>query len=99
MAKKMISIGKRGVVYMPKEIMTEFHLNEGDYLEAYGTPEGIVLKPKVFVDKDQAWFWTKQWQNGEKEADKDVKAGKVATHANAGDFVKAMEAKRKAKKK
>ncbi len=99
MAKKMIPIGKRGVVYMPKEILKEFHLNEGDYLEAYGTPEGIVLKPKVFMDKDQAWFWTEEWQKGEKEADEDIRHGKTASHGTAGDFIKAMEKRRKANKK
>ncbi|MEK7353746.1 MAG: hypothetical protein AABZ77_04490 [Chloroflexota bacterium] len=27
--------------------------------------------------KSQAYFWTKEWQEGEKQADEDIKAGRV----------------------
>lgn len=33
--------------------------------------------PKKLVDKSQAYFWTKRWQKGEKEAAEDIKAGRV----------------------
>ena len=36
------------------------------------------IKPKELVDKSQAWFWTKEWQEGEKEANRDIKAGRVS---------------------
>jgi hypothetical protein len=35
--------------------------------------------PKKLVDKSQAYFWTKRWQKGEKEAAEDIKAGRVKT--------------------
>ena len=28
-------------------------------------------------NNDQAWFWTKRWQEGELQADEDIKAGRV----------------------
>lgn len=31
----------------------------------------------IQIPKDQAWFWTKEWQEGEKEAEEDIKAGRV----------------------
>jgi len=37
----------------------------------------VVLMPKKLVDKSQAYFWTKRWQEGEREADEDIKAGRV----------------------
>jgi len=77
MTRKIIPIGKRGVLYMPKDILKEFHLNEGDFVEAYGTKDGIVLKPKTLVDKEQAWFWTEEWQKDEREVDLDIKHGRV----------------------
>lgn len=77
MAKKIIPVGKRGVLYMPKEILKEFNVAEGDYMEVYGTKDGIVLKPKTLVDKDQAWFRTEAWQKDEREADEDIKNGRV----------------------
>jgi hypothetical protein len=30
------------------------------------------------TDPDQAWFWTEEWQKGEREADADIKAGRTA---------------------
>ena len=32
--------------------------------------------PKKLVDKSQAYFWTRKWQEGEREADEDIKAGR-----------------------
>ncbi|MBA3047689.1 AbrB/MazE/SpoVT family DNA-binding domain-containing protein [Patescibacteria group bacterium] len=29
------------------------------------------------IDKDQLWFWTKEWQKKEKEATRDIKLGNV----------------------
>jgi hypothetical protein len=28
-------------------------------------------------DPDQAWFWTEEWQAGEREAEEDIRAGRV----------------------
>ena len=38
-----------------------------------------VLVPKKLVDKSQAYFWTSKWQQAEKEADEDIKAGRLRT--------------------
>jgi len=29
------------------------------------------------IDPDQVYFWTKEWQEGEKKADEDIKAGRM----------------------
>jgi antitoxin PrlF len=29
------------------------------------------------VDPSQAWFWTPEWQAGEREADKDIATGRT----------------------
>lgn len=29
------------------------------------------------IDKDQFWFWTKEWQKKEKQADRDIKQKKL----------------------
>lgn len=30
------------------------------------------------IDEDQLWFWTKEWQAKEKEAEKDVQTGRLS---------------------
>ena len=66
---------KENAISMQKEIL---NLNrDGDYMDVQVRDGEIVLKLKKLVDKDQAWFWTKRWQQGEKEAEEDIRDGRV----------------------
>jgi hypothetical protein len=40
------------------------------------------------IDKSQAYFWTKNWQDAEKEAEEDIKAGRVNTFDSVNDQIK-----------
>jgi len=46
---------------------------------------------KKLVDKSQAYFWTKKWQEGEREADEDVKAGRVKTFDSVEELVSDLD--------
>jgi len=41
------------------------------------TKRKIGLIPKG-TPKDQEWFWSKEWQKGEREADEDIAAGRLS---------------------
>ena len=44
-----------------------------------------------FIDLDQMFFWTKEWQIKEKEADDAIKAGKVSVaYSTKKDLKKAL---------
>jgi len=47
--------------------------------------------PKKLVDKSQAYFWTKRWQKGEKEAAEDIKAGRVKTFDSVDELIKDLD--------
>ena len=53
--------------------------------------EKAVLMPKKLVDKSQAYFWTKKWQEGEREADEDIKAGRVKSFDSVDELIKDLE--------
>lgn len=53
--------------------------------------EKAVLMPKKLVDKSQAYFWARKWQEGEREADEDIKAGRVRTFDSAEELLKDLE--------
>ena len=36
----------------------------------------VALKVRI-IDNDQAWWWTEQWQKGEREAQKEINEGKL----------------------
>ena len=40
------------------------------------------------TDKDQAYFWAREWQEGELEADKDIKAGEVKAFDSVDELIK-----------
>jgi hypothetical protein len=50
-----------------------------------------VLMPKKLVDKSQAYFWTRRWQEAEREANEDIKAGRVKTFASGDELIKDLE--------
>jgi len=49
--------------------------------------------PKKLIDKSQAYFWTKRWQEGEREADEDIKAGRVKTFDSVDKLIKDLDQK------
>ncbi len=44
------------------------------------------------IDPKQAWFWTPEWQEGEREADEDIAAGRVTRYDSDEQFLAALEA-------
>jgi antitoxin PrlF len=80
----------KGQITLPEEIRNAAHLEEGDLLEAELTDEGILLRPQKVIDASQAWFWTSEWQAGEREADRDEAAGRGETFEPGEEFVEAL---------
>jgi len=39
------------------------------------------------IDPDQWWFWTPEWQAGERQADLEIKAGLGKTYESADDLI------------
>ena len=44
---------------------------------------------------EQTYFWSEDWQVGEKEADKDIKSGRIKTFSNSKDTIKYLHSNRK----
>ena len=74
---ELIQVRKKAQLTLPLSVRQKLGVEEGDYLDVQVRGGEIVLKVKRLVDKDQAWFWTKRWQQGEKEAEEDVRDGRV----------------------
>jgi hypothetical protein len=49
--------------------------------------------PKNLVDKSQAYFWTRKWQEGERVADEDIKAGRIRTFDSVEGVIRDLEQK------
>ncbi len=65
-----MTLRAKGQVTLPVEIRRAAQLEVGDVLEAELTEEGgVLLRQQKLVDLSQAWYWTPEWQAGEREAD------------------------------
>jgi len=50
-----VKVLRGGQITMPKELREGLGIKEGDILEVQREKNKVILKPKVLVDKDQAW--------------------------------------------
>jgi AbrB family looped-hinge helix DNA binding protein len=83
-----------GQVTLPKKIRIKANIQPGDFVEVELDEVGhIVLTPEKLVDASQAYFWTEEWQKGERKADEDIKAGRVKRFKSATEAIKYLEDK------
>lgn len=71
-------ISPKHQITIPKEVFEKLRLEVGDFLEVEVIEEGLLLIPKKLISKDQSWFWTKEWQEKEKEADEAIAKGEIS---------------------
>ena len=71
-------ISPKHQITIPKEVFEKLRLEVGDFLEVEVIEEGLLLIPKKLISKDQSWFWTKEWQEKEKEADEAIAKGGIS---------------------
>ena len=50
-----VKVLRHGQLTLPKRLREQLHIVEGDILEAEIRDDAIVLRPKVLLDKNQAW--------------------------------------------
>lgn len=81
----------KGQLTLPEDIRRAARLEEGDLLDAEIVDDGILLRPKKVIDATQAWFWTPEWQAGERDADADRAAGRVETFSTDDEFLTALK--------
>jgi len=92
MTDTVLQIRSNGQITLPATIRRQANLNEGDLLEITVDIDGSIrLSPKIAVDRDQAYFWTKRWQMGEKEAEEDLAAGRYKDFVSIDDMLDELE--------
>jgi antitoxin PrlF len=81
-----------GQITLPPEIRAALHVDEGDEVEfAIGEGGEVTLRGFVSVPTDQAWFYTREWQAGEREVHEAMAHGPGAVYASGDEFIDALE--------
>lgn len=87
----LVRITRSGQITIPAAIRHALNLREGDYVEVSLVDDKVVLTPKQLVDKSQAYFWTEEWQAAEREADEDIRAGRVQVFESVEELLSDLE--------
>jgi len=74
----IVKIGPKHQVTIPSEVFRALNLKVGEQVEVQLKDRVIHLIPQKLIPKEQAWFWTKEWQEKEREADEAIVCGEVS---------------------
>ena len=74
---ELIKIRKNFQITIPQSLRRLIHLAEGDLVEAEVKDGSLVVRPVQVVRLGQEYFYTKEWQAKEAEADADIGAGRL----------------------
>ena len=87
MMPELIQLRKKSQLTLPQSVREKLGIEEGDFLDVQIRSGEIVLKVKKLIDKKQEWFWSERWQQGEREAEADIRARRVHTFTDAKSAV------------
>jgi AbrB family looped-hinge helix DNA binding protein len=96
---ELVQIRKKAQITLPASVRQKLGIEEGDFVDVQIKDGDIVLKVMKMISKEQSWFWTERWQNGEKEAEEDILSGRVHKFENSDDALAFLRKQSDKKKK
>jgi len=85
-----VMVQKRGVISLGV-LRKHIPLNDGDVFQVELEDGKIILVPMKLIPSDQAWFWSEEWQKGEKEAEADIVSGRVKSFADVEELLEELD--------
>ena len=84
----LVELKQKSQVTIPSELVKRMNLQPGDKLEIVEKDGRLIITPVVVIPRDQKWFYTKEWQQGEARVNEDIKAGKIRTASSKSKLFK-----------
>jgi antitoxin MazE len=72
-----VKVREKYQVTIPEEVRGKIPLKVGERVEVTARGSEIVIRPIVEIPREQAWFWSKQWQDQVSQSLKDLKKRKI----------------------
>ena len=89
---ELIKVKRNYQITIPQSLRKMIRLAVGDYLEVDIQDNTLVIRPVKVVHADQEYFFTKEWQEKEAEAERDIAEGKLAgPFETPADALKALK--------
>ncbi len=86
----VVDLKQKSQVTIPNEVVKKLKLVVGDKLDVVVMDGKIIITPVVIIPKDQMWFYSKEWQEGEKLVDKQVAEGKITKASSTKDLFEGL---------
>ncbi len=87
----VLQVRRNFQITLPSVIRKRLGLKVGDILTTTLEKGKIVISPAKTIDAEQSWFWTREWQEAEKEAEEDIKSGRVKKFKNVQELIKDLD--------
>jgi AbrB family looped-hinge helix DNA binding protein len=78
----LVDLKSKSQVTIPAALIKKMNLKAGDKFDVTEVEGKILLTPVMMVPKEQAWFFTKEWQQEEAQVEKEIADGKLHTAKN-----------------
>jgi len=89
---ELVKVKRNYQITIPQSLRRLIRLVVGDYVEVDIKDDTLVIRPVKVIYPDQEYFFTKEWQAKEAEAEKDIAEGKlVGPFEDAQDALKALK--------
>jgi AbrB family looped-hinge helix DNA binding protein len=72
-----VKVREKYQVTIPEEVRGKIPLKVGERVEVTARGTEIVIRPVVEIPRDQAWFWSKEWQDQVSQSVKELEKGKM----------------------
>lgn len=91
MVMSIVKLQKNKNITLPTWLIRRFRIAPGDFVQIQESRRGILMKPGKLVDPSQAYFWTKEWQEGEQQVEEERRRGKVKRFRSMKELVKDLD--------
>jgi len=86
-----VKVREKYQVTIPEGVRNKIPLKVGERVEVLARGEEIVIRPIVEIPREQAWFWSQQWQEQIAQSMKDIEKGKVTVFKSVKEAKKQFD--------
>lgn len=86
--EESVRVGAKHQITVPRRISKALHLKKGDHMLVRLVDHRVEMIPASLIPKDQLWYWTREWQKKEREADEDIAHGRTKEFESVEELLK-----------
>ena len=86
----LVELKQKSQVTIPAELLKKMKLKTGDKLDIEEKEGRLIITPVVIIPRDQLWYYSKEWQKGELEAEQQISEEKVKLAKGKDELLKGL---------